>query len=54
MNVYDMAKKAKVSIATISRAVNPRTRHKVAAAHWPRLISWFVTIIMCRIWPRGV
>ncbi len=30
MNIYEIAKKAKVSIATISRAVNPDTRNKVS------------------------
>lgn len=30
LTIYEIAKKAKVSIATISRAMNTRTRHKVA------------------------
>ncbi len=31
MNIYEIAKKCGVSVATISRAMNPQTRHKVAA-----------------------
>ncbi len=31
MTIYEIAKKSGVSIATISRAVNPETQHKVAA-----------------------
>ena len=30
MNIYELAKKANVSIATVSRAVNPATRDKVS------------------------
>ncbi|MEI7750504.1 MAG: LacI family DNA-binding transcriptional regulator [Candidatus Omnitrophota bacterium] len=37
MNVYEIAKKAGVSIATISRAVNPETRSKVAPETLERL-----------------
>jgi len=32
LNIYAMAKKAGVSIATISRAINPQTRNKVASS----------------------
>lgn len=35
--IYQMAKKAKVSIATISRAMNSQTRHKVAPATLERV-----------------
>ena len=35
--IYQMAKKAKVSIATISRAINSQTRHKVAPATLERV-----------------
>ncbi len=40
--IYDVAKKAKVSIATVSRAINPETRQKVApktAQHIENLIQ---------------
>ena len=40
--IYDVAKKAKVSIATVSRVMNPETRQKVApetAQHIEKLIQ---------------
>lgn len=40
MNIYVMAEKAGVSIATISRAINPQTRHLVAPETLKKIDAW--------------